>query len=68
MPKIQNRKEKITMGEKGKVNHETFCNYEIKKAKQSRILSVCEPKRKPLGIRTSNLPKAILAQQLASLF
>ena len=49
--------------------HNVFCNYEIAKAnKPLRIYTVREQKRKPLGIRTSNLSRAMLARQLASLF
>ena len=47
--------------------HDAYCNYEIAKAKQpSRILTV-KPKKQP-GIKTYNMSKAMLAQQLASLF
>ena len=57
------------MSERTKQAHNAFCNYEIEKAnKPSRIYTVREQQRKPLGIRTSNLSKAMLARQLASLF
>ena len=57
------------MSEKAKATHNTFCNYEIAKAnKPSRIYTVRQQERKPLGIRTSNLSRAMLARQLASLF
>ena len=50
--------------------HNVFCNYEIAKAnKPLQFYTVQEPaQRKPLGIRTSNLSRAMLARQLASLF
>ena len=58
------------MSEKMKSTHNTFCNYEISKAKSSRILSVKNhnSQRKPKGIITANVSKATLALQLASLF
>ena len=58
------------MSEKAKQIHATYCNYEVAKAKQpSRIYSVrSEVKRKPHGIKTYNMSRAILARQLASLF
>ena len=58
------------MNKKAKEVHKAFCNYEIVKAnKPLRIYTVREPaQRKPLGIRTSNLSRAMLARQLASLF
>ena len=57
------------MTQKTKQAHNAFCNYEIAKAnKPLRIYTVREQKRKPLGIRTSNLSRAMLARQLASLF
>lgn len=67
IPKI---KEKTIMSEKAKAIHNAYCDYEIAKAKQpSRIYSVrSEVKRKPQGIKTHNMSKAMLAQTLASLF
>lgn len=57
------------MSERAKATHNTFCNYEIAKAnKPSRIYTVRQQERKPLGIRTSNLSRAMLTRQLASLF
>ena len=58
------------MSEKTKAIHNAYCDYEIAKAKQpSRIYSVrSEVKRKSQGIKTYNMSKAMLAQQLASLF
>ncbi len=58
------------MSEKQRTIHNTYCNYEIAKAKQpSRIYSVkAEVKRKSQGIKTHNMSKAMLAQTLASLF
>ena len=68
MPKIQTEKE-ATMSKKAKQIHNAFCNYQIAKAnKPSRIYTVRESQRKPNGIRTSGLSRAMLAQQLASLF
>lgn len=57
------------MSEKAKAIHNAYCNYEIAKAKQpSRIYTVHTQQKKKSGIRTSGLSKAMLAQQLASLF
>lgn len=58
------------MSEKAKSIHNAYCDYEVAKAKHpSRIYSVrSEVKRKPQGIKTYNMGKAILARQLASLF
>ena len=68
MPKIQTEKE-ATISKKAKQIHNAFCNYQIVKAnKPSRIYTVREPERKQSGIRTSGLSRAMLAQQLASLF
>ena len=63
-------KEDTTMSEKQKAIHNAYCDYEVAKAKQpSRIYSVrSEVKRKPQGIKTHNMSKAMLAQTLASLF
>ena len=55
------------MSEKAKATHKVFCDYEIAKASRPpRIYSV-KPKHKS-GIKTHNMSKAMLAQQLASLF
>ena len=57
------------MSEKAKATHNAFCDYEIEKAKSLRIKTVRKPtERKPNGIRTSGLSRAMLTQQLASLF
>jgi hypothetical protein len=58
------------MSEKAKAIHNAYCDYEIAKAKQpSRIYSVrSEVKRKPQGIKTHNMSKAMLARQLALLY
>ena len=57
------------MNKKAKQIHNAFCNYQIAKAnKPSRIYTVRESQRKPNGIRTSRLSRAMLARQLASLF
>ena len=57
------------MSEKEKQVHDAFCNYEIAKANQPRIRTYSGVKqRKPNGVRTSGLSKAMLAMQLASLF
>ena len=57
------------MSEKEKQVHKAFCDYEITIAKQPRIRTYSTYKqRKPSGIRTSGLSKAMLAMQLASLF
>ena len=47
--------------------HNAFCDYEVDKAKSSRIRTVRTTERKPLGIRTSGVSKAMLARELASL-
>lgn len=58
------------MSEKQKATHNAYCDYEVARAKQpSRIYSIrSEVTRKPQGIKTYNMGKAILARQLASLF
>ena len=57
------------MSERAKATHKAFCDYEVDKAKSLRIRSVRKPvQRKPSGIRTSGLSRAMLARQLASLF
>ena len=57
------------MSEKAKATHKAFCDYEVSKAMQPlRIYSIRELQRKPSGIRTSGLSRAMLARQLASLF
>lgn len=57
------------MSEKQKSIHATYCNYEVAKAsKPSRIYSVRTETRKPHGIKTHNMSRAMLAQTLASLF
>ena len=49
--------------------HNAFCNYEVEKAKSSRIRTVRKTtERKSNGIRTSELSRAMLAMELASLF
>ena len=49
--------------------HNELCDYEVNKAKSLRIRTVRKPvQRKPLGISTSNMSRAMLARQLASLF
>lgn len=48
--------------------HDDFCDYEANKAKSLRIRTVRKPaQRKPLGISTSGLSRAMLARELASL-
>ena len=48
--------------------HNEFCDYEVNKAKSSRIRTVRKSaQRKPLGISTSGLSRAMLARELASL-
>ena len=58
------------MSEKQKATHTAYCDYEVAKAKRpQRIYSVrTEEKRKPNGIKTSGLSKAILARQLAAFY
>ena len=49
--------------------HNAFCEYEIEKAKSLRIRTVRKTtERKSNGIRTSELSRAMLAMELASLF
>lgn len=57
------------MSEKQKTIHNAYCDYEVAKAKaSSRIMSVrTEVTRKPKGIKTHNMSKAMLARQLAAL-
>lgn len=55
------------MSEKTKAIHDAYCNYQIAKAKSSRIMSV-KQKQKQHGIKTYNMSKAMLARELASLF
>lgn len=48
--------------------HNEFCDYEVNKAKSSRIRTVRKSaQQKPLGISTSGLSRAMLARELASL-
>ena len=47
--------------------HNEFCDYEVNKAKSLRIRTVRTVQRKPLGISTSNMSRAMLARELASL-
>ena len=55
------------MSERAKEIHKKYCDYEVAKAnKNLRILTVRAPKRQ-MGIRTSGVSRAILAQQLAAL-
>ena len=58
------------MSEKQKAIHNSYCDYEVAKAKTpSRIYSVrSEIKRKQQGIKTHNMSKAMLARQLALLY
>lgn len=57
------------MSEKAKAIHTAYCDYEIAKAKTpSRIYSVRTETRKPQGIKTHNMSKAMLAQKLAMLY
>ena len=57
------------MSEKAKATHNAFCNYEIEKAKSLRIRTVRKTtERKSNGIRTSELSRAMLAMEMASLF
>ena len=49
--------------------HNAFCDYEVEKAKSLRIRTVRKPsQQKSSGIRTSELSRAMLAMELASLF
>lgn len=57
------------MSKKAKATHTAYCDYEITKAKQQpRIYSVRAETRKPHGIKTHNMSKAMLAKQLALLY
>ena len=57
------------MSEKAKATHKAFCDYEVNKAKSLRIRTVRKTtERKSNGIRTSELSRAMLAMELASLF
>ena len=56
------------MSEKAKATHNAFCDYEVEKAKSLRIKTVQKPsQQKSNGIRTSELSRAMLAMELASL-
>jgi hypothetical protein len=57
------------MREKAKSIHNAYCDYEVAKAKSpSRIYSIRTESRKPHGIKTHNMSRAMLALELASLF
>ena len=57
------------MREKAKSIHNAYCDYEIAKAKHpSRIYSIRTESRKPHGIKTHNMSRAMLARELALLF
>lgn len=58
------------MSEKQKTIHNAYCDYEVAKAKQpSRIMSVrTEVTRKPKGIKTTGVSRAMIARQLAALY
>ena len=56
------------MPEKQKTIHNAYCDYEVAKAKSSRIYSVRHEQKRKSGIKTYNMSRAILARQLASLF
>ena len=68
--KDNKKKGVINMSEKQKATHNAYCNYEVAKAKSpSRIMSVrTEVTRKPKGIKTTGVSRAMLARQLASLY
>ena len=53
------------MSEKAKAIHNAYCDYEVATAKQpSRIYSVrSEVKRKPQGIKTHNMSRAMLRSE-----
>ena len=58
----------IFTSEREKQIHTAYCDYQITKGnKPSRIYTVKAPQKKP-QIRTFGLSKAVLAQQLASLY
>ena len=57
------------MTKSSKEVHDAFCDYEVEKAKSLRIRTVRKTtERKSNGIRTSELSRAMLAMELASLF
>ncbi len=57
------------MREKAKSIHNAYCDYEVAKAKSpSRIYSIRTESRKPHGIKTHNMSRAMLARELALLF
>lgn len=57
------------MSEKAKSIHNAYCDYEVAKAKSpSRIYSIRTESRKPHGIKTHNMSRAMLARELALLF
>ena len=55
------------MSEKSKSIHNAYCDYEVAKASKPPQIYSVKPKRKS-GIKTHNMSKAMLAQQLASFF
>ena len=56
------------MPEKQKTIHNAYCDYEVAKAKSSRIYSVRHEQKRKSGIKTYNMSKALLARELALLF
>lgn len=55
------------MSEKMKSIHKAYCDYEVAKANNRRVLAVKEEKRIK-GIITSHVSKATLATQLLALY
>lgn len=57
------------MSEKAKSIHNAYCNYEIRKAKAPlKTHAIRSTAKKPKGIVTSGLSKAMLVRQMAALF
>lgn len=48
----------------GKKVHNDYCNYEIKKAGNMRVVTVRDTEQRITGLKTSGLSKAMLARQL----
>ena len=55
------------MSEKAKSIHNAYCDYQITNKKIPLPLRRNQVTRKPQGIKTHNMSKAMLARQLASL-
>lgn len=48
--------------------HKTYCNYEVAKANKPKQIRAVRVPTQPKGFKTSNMSKAMLARQIATLF